>query len=591
MLVRFKNKHYEKGEYSVRGSTNRYGTKLKMTRRSDSGGAYMKKWSKALFVGPVAGALFLAGCGTTHGGNNGPTHTANSVMKIGFDVGSPQFTDNFNPFSPNVRVGSDFIYESLYAVNGQNGAQTPWLASSYKWNNAKQLTFTIRKGVKWSDGKPFSANDVAFTFNMMKKYPALDANAVWTVLSSVTAPNPNTVVFQFKTPAIPIFTYIAGTGIVPEHIWKNVSNPVTYTDTNPVGTGAFKLSTFAPNEYTLVKNQTYWNASKVAPTKLVFPNVPGNNTADLDLSAGKYTWANLFVPNIQQSYVNKDKTNNHYWFAPGGPSNLVMNLTKAPFNNAVFRQAMEYGINKQEVSTKGEYGYQPPSNATGLMLPGQQSWLNSSYKNAYSYNPKKAAQLLASIGYKKNAKGELISPSGQPVVFNITVPNDFTDWIQSSKVISSNLAQLGITVNLQTPSDTGWYNQLQTGQFDMSLTYGITYNNPWFYYDSVLATANSAPIGKLASSNFERWENPATDKLLTEFEQTNDAATQHKIMNELQTTMIQQVPVIPLFYNANWNEYSTKDFVGWPDAAHPYATPDISITDDEVIMTHLKLAH
>lgn len=512
-------------------------------------------------------------------------------MTLGIDVGSPTFTDNFNPFSPNLRWGSYFMYETLYAVNAQNGVQTPWLASSYTWNSPTKLTFTVQKGIKWSDGKSFSANDVAFTFNMLKKYSALDINSVWNVLKSVSAPDANTVVFTFKNPATPTFTSICSIPIVPEHIWQSVSNPVTYTNTNPVATGAFKLSTYTPNQYVLVKNPSYWKASQVAATKLIFPALGSNDTSDLNLSSGKFTWANLFVPNIEKTYISKDSTNNHYWFAPGGASNLVMNLTKAPFNNAVFRQAMEYAIDKNTVSTKGEYGYQPPADATGLMIPAQESWIDPSLKGKLTYNPTKATQLLASIGYKKNASGQLLDPSGKPVAFNITVPNDYTDWIQTCKVIAENLAAIGITLHLTTPSDTGWYNQLQDGQYDMSLTYGLNSFDPWFYYSSTLSSANSAPLGKPASSNFERWNDPTTDKLLLQYQETTDKTEQQKIIKQLETTMIDQVPVIPLFYNANWNEYSTKDFVGWPDASNPYATPDFIFQDNEVIMTHLKLAH
>lgn len=553
----------------------------------------MKKWKKTAWIVPIASTLVLAGCGNSGSGQgqSQPKAAANSVMTIGADTGSPTFTDNFNPFSPNLRWGSYFIYETLYAVNSQNGSQTPWLASAYKWNNPTELSFTIQDGIKWSDGQAFTANDVAFTFNMLKKSPALDANSLWTTLKSVSAPDANTVVFDFQQAATPLFTYIANTPIVPQHVWQNVANPATYTNTNPVGTGAFKLATYAPSEYTLVKNPSYWQASKVAATKLIFPALTGNDTSDLSLSSGKFTWANLFVPNIDATYVNKDKTNNHYWFAPGGPSNLVMNLTKAPFNNAVFRQAMEYAINKNEVSSKGEYGYQPPADATGLMVPAQESWIDPSLKGQLQFNQQQAAQLLASIGYKKDANGKLLDASGKPVAFTITIPNDYTDWIQSSKVIAGDLAQVGITLTLQTPSDTGWYDQLQSGQYDMSLTYGLNYNDPWFYYDSVLSSANTAPIGKPASSNFERWSDPATDKLLQDYQQTTDKAKQQQIIGQLEQLMIKQVPLIPLFYNANWNEYSTKDFVGWPDASNPYATPDFLFQDNEVIMTHLKLAH
>ena len=106
----------------------------------------------------------------------------------------------------------------------------------------KVLTFTIRKGVTWTDGQPFSAADVAYTFNLLKDNPALDLNTVWSVLSSVVQKGDD-VVMTFKTPAVPYFYYIADqVGIVPQHIWSKVGNPVTYKDANPVGTGPFTVT-------------------------------------------------------------------------------------------------------------------------------------------------------------------------------------------------------------------------------------------------------------------------------------------------------------------------------------------------------------
>ena len=92
-----------------------------------------------------------------------------------------------------------FMYEPLVYVNPlQQGKTTPMLASSFKWSNGnKTLTFTIRSGVKWSDGTPMTANDVAYTFNLTKKNPALDLTGAWSVLSSVTASG-NTVTMNFK---------------------------------------------------------------------------------------------------------------------------------------------------------------------------------------------------------------------------------------------------------------------------------------------------------------------------------------------------------------------------------------------------------
>jgi len=550
----------------------------------------MKKRSIALMAVPLFGAFLLSACGSASS-TTAASGGSSSTMILSVDPGSPLFTDNFNPFSPNLRFGTAWIYETLYAVNAQNGHQTPWLATSYKWATPTQLVFTIRKGVKWSNGTPFTPADVAFTFNLEKKFPALDGYGLWPTLKSVQAVG-DTVVFDFNQVDVPAFQFISETPIVPESIWSKVANPATFTNTNPIGTGAYVLKSFSPQEYVLQKNSTYWQASKVAVKTIDFPAVPEDGaTADLKLAEGDYTAANAFIPNLQKVYVSKDPTYRHYWFGPGGPSNLVMNLTQYPFNQVKFRQAMAYAINRNEVSSKGEYGYQPVASMTGLTLPGQSSYLDQTLVNEYDYHydPKKAMQILESIGMKKNAKGQLIGANGQPISFTMTVPTGFSDWIEDSQIISTDLAQLGITVHVSTPSVSTWTNDLDTGSYNMSLTYGINYYNPYFYYDYNLDSANTAAIGQVATSNYERYSNAQTDQLLTEYEGSTSATQQKAIVQQLEKVMLQQVPLIPMFYNANWNEYDTRYFVGWPNASDPYVTPDYTWPDVEVEFTHLSL--
>ncbi|MCY0899388.1 MAG: ABC transporter substrate-binding protein [Firmicutes bacterium] len=549
----------------------------------------MKK-TLALMAAPVLGSLVLAGCGVV---NNAMVNAANSgasapPMILSVNPGSPGYIDDFNPWSPNVLFGAAWIYETLYAINAQNGHQTPWLATSYKWETPTKLVFTIRHGVKWSNGTPFTAKDVAFTFNLEKKFPALNNDGLWPALKSVTAVK-NRVVFTFNHPDVPAFTFIADTPIVPESIWSKVKNPVTWPDTHPVGTGAYVLKSFTNQNYTLVKNPHYWQASKVAVKEIEFPVVPQSGaTAELELSEGDFTAANAFVPNLQKVYIDKDPKYRHYWFAPGGPSNLVMNLTEYPFNQVKFRQAMAYAINRNEVSSKGEYGYQPVANMTGLTLPNQKAFLDSSLKDPYHYDPKKAMKLLESMGLKKNSAGQLVGPHG-PIVVTVTVPNSFSDWIEDAQIIRENLGKLGITVHVNTPSVSTWTSDLDTGTFSMSLTYGLNYYNPYFYYFYTLDGVNSAPIGKVATSNYERYNNPATNQLLAEYDDATTLQQQKPIIDKLQAIMLQQVPVIPMFYNANWNEYDTRYYVGWPSASDPYCTPDYTWPDVEVEFTHLRV--
>jgi peptide/nickel transport system substrate-binding protein len=550
----------------------------------------MKNHRIALMAVPLVGALALAASGPHSTSRAASSSTNVPPMVLSVDPGSPLYTKNFNPFSPNALWAQAWIYETLYYVDGQTGHQTPWLATAYKWNNPKELTFTIRSGVKWSNGTPFTANDVAFTFNLLKKFPALDTNGIWASLKSVSA-KANTVVFDFKQPNVPDFNYIVTTPIVPASIWSKVKNPVTWTDPNPVGTGAYLLKSYTPQEYVLVKNPHYWQANKVQVQEIEFPAVPENaDTVWLNLAEGKYTAANAFAPNINKIYLSKDPKYRHIWFAPGGACNLLMNLTKAPFNNVKFRQALAYAIDKPVVSSKGEYGYEPPASQTGLMLPANKGYLDKALVSQYNYHydPKKAAQLLKEGGFTKNSKGQLLD-HGKPIVFTMIVPTGFSDWIEDSSIIQSNLKQLGITVNVQTPSISTWVSDMETGDFDMTLNFGLNDFNPYFYYQDDLNSANSAPIGKVATSNYERYDNSQVNALLTQYQQSTSSSAQHRIIDQLEKVMLTQVPVIPMFYAANWNEYDTRYYVGWPTASNPYAVPTYNTPDVEMEFTHLRV--
>ena len=160
-------------------------------------------------------------------------------------------TGGFNPFLTSEDAYSlgavSMIYEPLLQFNIlQPGVTRPWLASAYAWTDGgKTLTFTIRSGVKWTDGTPLTSADVVYTFGLLKAQTALDSYGV--SFDTVSAPTASTVVMTFTAPAYTQLYAIAGqTLIVPKHIWSSVKAPATYTNTKPVGTGPYKLSRSPP---------------------------------------------------------------------------------------------------------------------------------------------------------------------------------------------------------------------------------------------------------------------------------------------------------------------------------------------------------
>ncbi len=510
-------------------------------------------------------------------------------LVLGDAGGSPGYEDNFNPFSPNALGGIGFIYEPMYIVNSLTGAETPWLASSYKWVGNKEVQFTIRSGIKFSNGKPLTAADVVATFNILKKYPAVDLNGDWDFLSSVTSSG-NVVTFKFSKVDVPGLQFIMGQDIVYAPQFQNV-NPVKFTDTAPIGTGPYMVDTFNPQQYTLKVNPTYWQRDKIHVPSITEINVGSNTTADLELSEGKFDEAVLFEPGIQKVYIDKNPKYYHYWFPLSSPTSLSFNLTEKPFNNVKFRQAMAYAINKEEIYKQGEYGYEPPASQSLLPPELDKGWLSPSLakKYAYAYSPSKALKLLESIGYHKK-NGELIGPNGSQLSFTLQCPTGWTDYIQDMAIIQKELGALGIKVTTETPSVTTDYNDVETGHYQAAMVYGLSESNPYFIYDYLMSSQGSAPIGQIAGmgDNDERYDNPTVNNLVTELGQTTNVAKQHAIVTKLEQYAMAQVPIVALVSGAAWNEYQTNHYVGWPTASDPYANGELGGgSNDLMVITHL----
>jgi peptide/nickel transport system substrate-binding protein len=544
-----------------------------------------------LVGGGLSACAGTANSTTTSGGNSAAT-----TLVIGVDNGSPTMQDNFNPFSANKRTGTAYMYEPLEYVNSINGQQTPFLATGHTLKGNTEVTFTIRSGVKWSDGKPFTPADVVFTFDYLKKYPALDSLGVWQQVKSVTASG-NTVLMKFKGPDVTFVQQVEQQLIVPEHIWSKIADPTTYTNTSPVVTGPYVLGTFNPNQYTLVKNTSYWQAGNVAATKIVFPALTGNTQSQLELSQGGYDWATLFIPNVSQTWVAKNAQHNKYWFPPGGTISLFLNLTKKPYSDPAFRQALSYALNRAQIATKAEDGYVQPASQSGMLLPNLRSWLDPALPDSgmVTQNMAKAAQLFATAGYTKKG-GKLVNAAGRSVTMTLQTPNGFTDWLQAAQVIQQQLKAVGITVNVQTPQYAAYNQALASGSFDASIaSFGGT-GSPYLDFFNALDSAQSAPVGKIAASNFSRFSDPTLNGLLTKLQGETQTAQQHGTVNQLEQIMYQQVPVLALFYGATWGEYTTKNFTGWPDASNPYAPPapygaaTAATGPPLMIVTHLKAA-
>lgn len=486
---------------------------------------------------------------------------------------------NFNPFSPDARYPTTTgMYEPMMVYNKATAELVPWLATEYKWSaDNTTLTFKIRQGVKWSDGQPFSAKDVIFTFDLLKKNPAL-ATVATSILTgyveSYSATDENTVEIKFNTVHTPALYDLSNQPIVPEHIWKDIKDPVTFTNENPVATGPFtQVTRFEDQIYVVEKNPYYWQAGKPYFQGLRYPAYPGNDQANLALVSGELDWAGNFVPDIEKTYVAKNPQDFHYYFVGGDPILLYINPTLKPFDNPEVRKAVSMGIDRKMITNVAMFDYVPPSDATGLSDQFK-TWKDPKAVEAgtwTNYDPKQANEMLDMLGLKKGADGIRRDNSGKPMKYDLIVVSGWTDWISACQIIAQNMKDLGIDISVQTPEENAWSDQLFKGNHQWAIGWSSGGPTPYNFYRGQMSKQSMLPVGEAADENWNRFADPEADKLLEEFAMTSDPARQKEIMNQLQMIFVKDAPALPLFPGPDWYEYVTTRFTDWPTEENPYA--------------------
>lgn len=371
----------------------------------------------------------------------------------------PSAPENYNPYAQSPTT-STWLFEPLMIQNGMTCEITPWLATDYRWDGGTKLTFTIRDGVKWSDGQPFTADDVAFTMNLAKQYPAMDRAGLWNDTfgahaDSVTA-NGNEVVIQFSGNAASKFPAIVSWSlrILPKHIYESVGDPTKYVDTKPVVTGPFTVGSFNGQRLELQRRDDYWQADKVKIQKLILTGQYDAAQAVLALDSGQLDayWGE--IPNPDKAFVAHDPDHNHYWYAPNGITVLTPNLEKPPFNDPKFREAIAYAMNKEEMSQKATYGIMQPASQSGLKLPVMAKMLPDQYAandgaaTVLPYDPAKAAQLLDAAGYKVGSDGFRTNKDGSPLQITFQVQAGWIDYQAIADVVVKGLRAAGLNAKV-----------------------------------------------------------------------------------------------------------------------------------------------
>lgn len=522
-----------------------------------------------LMVGP------LAGCAR-------PRPPAPDGVLVVAQEQQASWVRNFNPLTTATSARWPTlagIYEPLLVFNSVRNEYVPWLAVAAEWRDQNRiLRVTTRDSVLWSDGVPFTARDVAFTFQLLRRFRALDRRGVWGFLADVRAVDSRTVDFAFERVFVPGFDEIAPQPIVPEHAWKDVADPVAYANETPVATGPFtEVRQFRNQVFEIGRNPRYWQPGRPYLEALRFPAYPTNDRANLALVFDELDWAGNFVPAVERVFVSRDRDRHHYWFPLTGSSIfLYANTTRPPFDDVRVRKALSMAIDRELLVDVALYRYSRPADATALS-DGYAAWRDSAAVRAGSgwvaHDPAAAEALLDEAGLRRNADGVRALPDGTPLRYDILCVSGWSDWVRACQVIARGFTAIGIPASVRTNDFSAWFQRVQEGQFDLSLGWSFEGPTPYLFYRWLMSSATVKPIGEVSTGNWHRYGSPAADSVLTAFEREADPAEQRRLAATMQSVFVSEAPAIPLYPNPSWAEYNTGRVRGFPSAANPYADP------------------
>ncbi|MDQ3443423.1 MAG: ABC transporter substrate-binding protein [Chloroflexota bacterium] len=502
---------------------------------------------------------------------------------------------NFNPLMPEgstSRWPTHFgIYEPLFVWNTIQATTVPWLARDWTFSEDNlALTVSLQEGVTWSDGTPFTANDVAFTWNLLKENEALPGNGARTALprlASIEASDDQTVVFTFSE-VFTIAQYEIGQQlIVPEHIWSTVDDPVTFANEEPVATGPFtEVARFENQIFELHANPNYWQEGKPAIRGLRLPAYPDNAAIQLAAINGEVDWHANFIPDIEAVYVGEDPENHNYWFPPiGGVIHLYLNTTIEPFDNPDVRKAISLALNRDQIVEIAMYGYTHPADATGLS-DAFESWKDEQALAAdwVAYDPDRANEMLDAAGLMMDGDVRKTA-DGTELAFELNVVSGWSDWVQSCDIMARNLAEVGIRATVQPYDQTTWQTRVQNGDFTMSIGWSDGGATVFNFYRGVMSTETKKPIGESSTQNWHRFGSEEADTLLASFAATSDEAEQREIASQLQVMYAEQAPAVPLFPGPQWGEFNDSRFEGFPSDEDPYAVLSTFAPERGIVLT------
>jgi peptide/nickel transport system substrate-binding protein len=510
------------------------------------------------------------------------------------------------------------VAEPLFYYNLESGKLEPWLAESGDYSSdGRVVTIKIRNGVKWSDGRPFTAEDVAFTITMLKANPGLQyAGDMENWVESVEAPDANTIIIKLKKPNFRFLLTYFGVEIwstiliAPKHIWKDV-DPKTFTNYDlekglPMGTGPYKLVRSTETETVFDRLGNWWAAdtgfhAMPEPERVIWVGVGTEDTraamaVNNELDA---TWimsrSTYEIAKQRNSDIVGWTDDLPYAYLDACPRLLTFNNLKAPFDNKVVRHAINDAINRDQIAaiayegmTEANYSLFPTYSALTGFLERNKDSLDKVHSN-----PGETDSALQGLGYTKNAEGLWADGSGKTLAVEILSRSGETDKMKTGPVIVAQLRAAGFDASFRPLESAVYFNDLSMGTGgaflsdicgsvrDPYASFALLHSNQ----SGAIGTASPGTLGaRFANTEMDR----TIEKMATLPAEDPGFA---EAADQAQAIFAEELPVIPLVQARLLTPFNNKYWINWPTAKNNYIQPGHWWVSGNQIIINVKPAN
>lgn len=534
------------------------------------------------FTAAAIAASMITGCGAgakTETAVSTEAETTAAEEKETTAAETAQDTEKSKERILTVSGNGDFGFPSVYTISpkGQGYMTLSYIFDTLMWKDESGLvpylaedysvsedgmtyTFQLRKGVSFTDGTPFTAEDVKFTFDYMKEHPYKWVSVSMVEEASVV--DEHTVEIRLNKTYNPFLSDVAGSlPILPKHIWENVTEPETFTEPEAaISTGPFILENYdaAAGTYTFKANEDYFYGD-VQIDKLVIANVSGGDSKEALLS-GEIAAA----PNISYKAAMSLKDSPEYTVLEGpglSVTRLYFNFDEEAMAVKEIRQAMYHAVNLDEIVEKA-YGGAGYAGSAGHVQPGT-PWYNPDVRQ-YAYDVETAKKMLSEAGAADSNGNGILEYNGEEMSYTLT----FTENDEKlAELLVSYMKAVGIELVPQSADDATVKAAISEGNFELAFnTNGSFGGDPVFLSRFATVGADGAP--SVTGQGGKTWESEEYNKIYNESAVEQDDAKRHEQVNELQEIIAEELPCLTLYYKKAVAAYNNTIFDGF------YYTPD-----------------